>query len=220
MAAGVEVVECFALADDRATAALGVRGGFTVTLVTPTVLEAVADTSSPRGPVAVVEIPAEPPGTDRDVLVAEVNDPGNVGTLIRTAAAFDMDIVLPRGAADPWAPKVLRAGAGGHFRTSIRRELPSAVGRIATVPTGGADVRRLDTVLDPARRWAVLIGSEAHGLDAATVSSADVRVSIPMPGRIESLNAAVAGAIVAHELTGWRTAGASANPPSARTRDS
>ncbi|MEX1271419.1 MAG: TrmH family RNA methyltransferase, partial [Acidimicrobiia bacterium] len=77
---------------------------------------------------------------------------------------------------------------------------------IATVVKGGVAARELGTVLDPARRWAILVGSEAHGLSDDEVAAADVQVTIPMPGGTESLNAAVAGAIVAYELALWRNA--------------
>ena len=174
--------------------------------VTEDVLRRLADTENPRGPVAVLRIP--PPGpVTRDHLSLAVTDPGNAGTLIRTAAAFSLDVAFQPDAVDPWSPKVLRAAAGSHFLTSIGDTVADA-GTIATVVGGGTPARRLGEVLDPSRHWAILIGSEAHGLTAADVGAADVRVSIPMPGGTESLNAAVAGAIVAYEFALWRrTAG-------------
>ena len=69
---------------------------------------------------------------------------------------------------------------------------------------GGADPARLPTLLDPGRRWAIVIGSEAHGLAPERVASADLTVTIPMPGMTESLNAAAAGAILAFEVARWR----------------
>lgn len=170
--------------------------------VTPAVLAQLTDTVTPQGPVATIRIP-DPRPVGRDHLTVAVGDPGNAGTIIRTAAAFGFDVVFGQGAVDPWSPKVLRAAAGAHFRTAIG--LPSeGSGRIATVLQDGIDVGDLGSYLDPARRWSVEIGAEAQGLPLDIVESADVRVTIPMPGGTESLNAAVAGAIVAYELSAWR----------------
>jgi TrmH family RNA methyltransferase len=106
------------------------------------------------------------------------------------------------GTADPWAPKVLRAAAGGHFRTRLGeladadalREVARPV--IATVVSGGEHPSALAGTADSA----LLVGEEAAGLPADLVALADRSVTIPMPGGTESLNAAVAGAIVAYEL--------------------
>ncbi len=181
--------------------------------VTAEVLGRLADTKSPRGPIGVMPIP-EPAQILRDHLVVDVSDPGNAGTLIRTAAAFGFDVVFRSGSVDPWSPKVLRSAAGAHFHTSIGAETPAGSGTIATVVAGGIDPSGLLAVLDPDRTWGLLIGSEAHGLDPSDVESADVSVSIPMPGGTESLNAAVAAAIIAYELARWRKATGEA----ARTR--
>lgn len=178
--------------------------------VTPEVLAHLADTVTPQGPVATVRIPRSHP-VERDHLTVAVGDPGNAGTIIRTAAAFALDVVFLPGAADPWSPKVVRAAAGAHFRTRIGAPR-EASGRIATVARGGIDVRDLGSALEPGRVWSIEIGSEAHGLDADVVDSADVRVTIPMPGGTESLNAAVAAAIVAYELSTWRSGGRVAHP--------
>lgn len=178
--------------------------------VSAEVLEKLADTVTPQGPVAVMRIP-NAHVVQKDHVVVDVADPGNAGTLIRTAAAFGLDVVFGPKAVDPWSPKVLRAGAGAHFRTSIGLENPDS-GTIATVVDGGIPPRHLAARLDPQRSWAVLVGSEAHGLDEPTVRSADVTVTIPMPGGTESLNAAVAGAIVAYELSLWRAGGGAPQP--------
>lgn len=178
--------------------------------VTPAVLAHLADTVTPQGPVATIRIP-DPRPVGRDHLTVAIGDPGNAGTIIRTAAAFSFDVVFGHGAVDPWSPKVLRAAAGAHFRTAIG--LPSeGSGRIATVPKDGIDVRDLGAYLDPARLWSVEVGAEAHGLALDVVETADVRVTIPMPGGTESLNAAVAGAIVAYELSTWRRGDGAGHP--------
>ena len=160
-----------------------------------------AGTGSPRGPVAVVQIPEERIDLERNLLVSVgVSDPGNLGTMIRTAAAFGWGFAYMSGSADPWAPKVVRAGAGGQFQTSIKGvanldELERFT-LVATVVSGG---RAFDEVDE--RPVALLIGEESHGLDPVVVASAAHTVTIPTSGPTESLNAAVAAGIAVYELS-------------------
>lgn len=203
-AAGAAIVEVFGLAGDEDARRLAEQSGAVWIPVEQPVLDRLAPTETPRGPVAVLAYPA-PVAPSRDFLWLELGDPGNAGTLVRTAAAFGLDVAAPAGTVDLWSPKVLRAAAGGHFHTGVAQpwELGDDVGRIVTVLEGGIAPAALAD-LDRTRRWAVLIGSEAHGLGAETRRTADVSVTIPMPGGTESLNAAVAGAIVAYELARQR----------------
>lgn len=201
--AHAEVVRVFGLPDDTEAAALARRAAAEWIPVEPQVLDRLAPTQHPRGPVAVVGIPPSGQVT-RDCLGLAVTDPGNVGTLIRTAAAFDLDVVVEPSAADPWSPKALRAGAGAHFATVISSWMPEHAGRIATVPRGGVAPADLPPLLDPARPWGILIGAEAQGLPAEVVAAADVVVTIPTAPSVESLNASVAGSVVAYEMARWR----------------
>ncbi|MFO7547279.1 MAG: RNA methyltransferase [Acidimicrobiia bacterium] len=203
--AGADVRLVFHLADDQRSVDLAHRLGAEAVPVDPGILTRLAPTEHPRGPVAVLGIPAGRAPT-RDVLFLEVTDPGNAGTLIRTATAFGFDVVVADGAVDPWSPKVLRAAAGAHFSTRIASgALPAGWGIVATLVQGGRSPAELAEALDPARRWGIAIGSEAHGLSPAMVDRSDVQVTIPTTGDVESLNAAVAGAVVAYELSRWRT---------------
>lgn len=205
---GLTLVEGPHLISDVLAAGAVVRETFAVDPSTPDVipvdlraLERLAGTESPRGPVAVVEIPVEWLDRSRNLLVAVgVSDPGNVGTMIRTAAAFGWGFAYMEGSADPWAPKTIRAGAGGQFQTPVARigsltEVREWV-TVAAVAHGG-DVPAAVT----GRPAAVLIGEEANGLPERMIEAAGHRVSIPTPGPTESLNAAVAAAIVVYELT-------------------
>lgn len=161
------------------------------------VLKAASDTSQPQSPVATFQRPASPELSDRNVVVlVGIGDPGNVGTIIRTAAALGWDVAATPDTADVWSPKVLRAGAGTHFSTTIAEgqsvaeifsDRPHVL--IATVVAGGQS----DVDID--RPIALLIGSEAHGLAIRELELADHRLTIPMPGGTESLNAAVAAAL-------------------------
>ncbi|HEU4319559.1 MAG TPA: RNA methyltransferase [Acidimicrobiia bacterium] len=192
IAAGAEVVEIFSIDPRPGTGDLAVDHR---------ALERLAGTKSPRGPVAVVQIPTEWLDRERNLLVsAGVSDPGNVGTMIRTAAAFGWGFAYADGSADPWSPKTIRAGGGGQFQTPVARiGSIAALGEwatVATVVTGGEPLRSVDR-----RPVALLIGEEAHGLDDTIADAADYRVTIPTPGPTESLNAAVAAAIAIYELS-------------------
>lgn len=198
---GFEIVRVFALDADSSSQAMAAQVGADLVVVERAVLDRLAGTETPRGPVAVLAVP-RPVASVRDVVVTGVTDPGNAGTIVRTAAAFGFDVCPADGSVDLWAPKVLRSGAGAHFRTAITDE--AAPSTIATVVAGGIDPARIGEVLDPDRRWSLLIGSEAHGLQPEVAASAEVAVTIPMPGGTESLNAAVAAAIVMYEVARWR----------------
>ncbi|MGD2043765.1 MAG: RNA methyltransferase [Acidimicrobiia bacterium] len=190
VAAGAEVHQVFAL--DPATGEIPVD---------QRALDRLAGTESPRGPVAVVSIPVEWLDRSRNLLVsAGVSDPGNVGTMIRTAAAFGWGFAYMPGSADPWAPKTIRAGAGGQFQTPVSRiGSLSDIGEWATVATV---VRGGDTAAAvQERRVALIIGEEAGGLEDWMVERADYRLTIPTPGPTESLNAAVAAGIAIFELS-------------------
>jgi TrmH family RNA methyltransferase len=190
IAAGVNVKTVFALpGGDPPTGAI---------LVDDRALARLAGTQNPRGPVAIIEIPGQPAPGHRSILVSYgVSDPGNVGTMIRTAASFEWDFGYTEGTADPWSPKVLRAGAGGQFQTSIIGidALPN-MPIVATVATGGGDPGHVDV-----GKIALLIGEEASGLDEVVIEHADFRVTIDTPGPTESLNAAVAAGILVHALS-------------------
>ncbi len=195
--AGVE--EVFALDIDSTTSAAMHSSGTTVTTVSEPVLQRLAGTKHPRGPIAVLRAPEPEPllATDSVVLVG-VSDPGNAGTIIRTAAALGFQVIVAGEGVDVWSPKVLRAAAGGHFLTRLCQvpadPVPAlrnaGIASAAFVVTGGApiaDVGRSSAAL--------LIGSEPHGLPDQLVASCDHRITLPMPGGAESLNASVAAAI-------------------------
>src|SRR3990172_8569454 len=111
LTAGVLPSLLLALEDDQPTRELARRRGIDLVLVDDAGLARVAGTKTPRGPVAVIEIPVGQGATGRGLVVAwGVGDPGNVGTMIRTAAGFGWSFGYTEGTADPWAPKVLRAG--------------------------------------------------------------------------------------------------------------
>jgi TrmH family RNA methyltransferase len=191
IAAGAVVHEIFGLdAEDPEIIAVDQRA-----------LSRLAGTESPRGPVAVVEIPIEWLDRSRNLLVSVgVSDPGNVGTMVRTASAFGWGFAYTEGSADPWAPKTVRAGAGGHFQTPVSRI--GSVGELGGWTTVATVVGEGDPPASiEGRPVALLIGEEAHGLDEKVIEAADRRLHISTPGETESLNAAVAAGIAVYELT-------------------
>lgn len=198
--AGAPLIEIFALPDDSDAVRWARSAEIELVLVGEEALRRLSSTQSPQSPVAVMQIPERPLDQGRSVLVAwQISDPGNLGTMIRTAAAFGLDVGVTAGAADPWSPKVLRAAAGAHFHTGVGsiEDLGALQAiKVATVLSGGSSPRTL-----PPGRLALLIGSEAHGLPGGVVDHAEVRVTIPMAGATESLNAAVAAAILAYEVS-------------------
>jgi TrmH family RNA methyltransferase len=188
------------------------RDGAQVVDVSGAVLNALSPVNSPTGVVASARIPAvasaavlaPPPAL---VLAATgVQDPGNAGAIIRSAAAAGATgVVLDELSADPWGWKALRASMGGAFRVPVVRSRALAtliadwrrggIRIVATVPRGGVPMYDVDFT----QPSAVLLGGEGGGLPADLLTAADTRVTIPMHGNIESLNAAVAAAVLFYE---------------------
>jgi len=142
---------------------------------------------------------ADLPRGGRDVTLALWNlaDPGNVGTLVRTADAFDAGIALSAECADPLGPKALRASAGAIFRVPLVAWDDAPPKRVALVAHGGKPLPDLD--LEPPVTF--LLGAERGGLPEDVVARSH-RATIPLPGGAESLNVAAAGAIALYEA--WR----------------
>jgi TrmH family RNA methyltransferase len=125
-----------------------------------------------------------------------VADPGNVGTLLRSADAFGAGVALSTGCADPTGPKAVRASMGSLFRVPLA-EFDAARGRrIALVPRGGVALPELE--LDG--EVVLVLGAEREGLPEAVLAECDGRASIPQPGGGESLNVAMAGTVALYEL--------------------
>lgn len=132
-----------------------------------------------------------------------IQDPGNAGSLIRTAAAASASaVVLGPGCADPWSPKCLRGGMGGQFATRIAmtEDLASAArSAVGRVLVAGMDAPTSVFVTDLSGDLVVVLGSEADGVQADVAAAALGKFAIPMPGNVESLNVAAAGAVICFE---------------------
>ncbi len=178
--------------------------------VSDSLLASVADTETPQGVVFLcrtrpLDLPEKLEG-GRYLVLDGVQDPGNVGTVWRTADAFGADgLILCNGCADPWNPKTVRATMGAVFRLpAYEAGLDAAAARLrgaglplyaAALREDTADARTVDL-----RRSAVIIGSEGRGVSARALELCDRTIKIPMRERCESLNAAVAAAVLLWEM--------------------
>jgi TrmH family RNA methyltransferase len=160
---------------------------------------------TPTGIAAVIDIPQPPLGAlaGDAVLLDAVQDAGNVGAILRTAAAAGVhDVILGSGCAGAWSSRVLRAGQGAHFSLAIREQvdLPALLAScsatsIATVACDGVSLYELD--LREPTLW--LLGNEGAGLSPALIDAAKVRLTIPLATCTESLNVAAAAAVCLFE---------------------
>lgn len=187
--------------------------GVEVARVDDDAMAELADTETPQGVLLVVEEPDVSVGdlaagtVPRLLLLDGVQDPGNVGTLVRVADAFGLTgVVALDGTVDPWNTKAVRAAAGGLFRVPVAAAAWDASGpalAAAGVPilAATADGAPVDRAEVPAGAWALAVGNEGAGVRSAVLDAARARVAVPMPGGAESLNVAVAGAILLYALT-------------------
>lgn len=188
------------------------RAGAEIVAVSGTVLNALSPVNSPTGVVASARRPSVSgaalvqPAPALVLAATGLQDPGNAGAIIRSAAAAGASgVALDESSADPWGWKALRASMGSAFHVPVlrSRDLDSLIQEwraaglriAATVPRHGTPMHNLDFTPP----MALLLGGEGAGLPDQLVTSADVRVSIPMRGSIESLNAAVAAAVLLYE---------------------
>ena len=170
--------------------------------VEPELLAAVSTLAHPPRAIGVYRAADLPRGT-RDTVLAlwQVGDPGNVGTLLRTADAFEAGVALSPGCADPLGPKALRASAGAVFRVPLVAwdEVPGR--RVALVAHDGVALSDLDLE----RPVTLYLGAERLGLPEDLIAGFD-RATIQLPGPAESLNVAAAGAIALYEFSCRRSA--------------
>ena len=173
-----------------------------------------ADAKSPQPALAVVEAPSldvdgrfDGEGPSMLLVLVDVSDPGNVGTLIRTAEASGCaGVLVTSETADVLSPKVVRSSAGSMLRVPIgevaRDDVLGALSRLGatSVATAMGGVAYDEAEIGADARIALLLGSEAHGLGDDLLATADMQVSIPMHGNIESLNVATTGAVLAFAL--------------------
>jgi len=180
--------------------------------VAPHVMEAASDTQSPPGILLVLPLQTLPLPEKLDfILITDrVRDPGNLGTLLRSAAAAGVQAVVLSGkCVDVFSPKVLRGAMGAHFRIPVLKVSYDEIRAIrekhqlnfmVAAAGQGADYSDVDFN----QPLALVIGGEAEGANSTLMEMADRRINIPMPGGSESLNTAAAGAIILFEIVRQR----------------
>jgi len=199
---------------------LGERGKELVNILTAKLIEVeetsgdllqnVSETENPQGILAVLQLSYLPiPDLPTFILIPDqIRDPGNLGTLLRTAAAAGVQAaLLPPETTDAFAPKVLRSGMGAHFQLpihsmtwdEIREQIKDTQIYLADMNGGSCWETDLREPL------ALVIGGEAEGASEEARNWATQRISIPMPGKVESLNAAVAGSVLMFEVVRQRS---------------
>lgn len=218
LAAGIEpAVVAVAESAERAAAVREVLdrldAGVEVLTLTDPAFESAAPAVSPQPLMALVarpeaEMPASLAQDDLALVLVGVADPGNAGTIVRSAEACAARCVVMVGGADPWAPKAVRASAGSVLRVPVVQEA-DAEAAVGALRAAGARIVAADSSEGEPHRSGVLgrgrgpvalvLGSESHGLDRRLCTMADRRVRIPMAGDAESLNVAMAATLLAFE---------------------
>jgi TrmH family RNA methyltransferase len=190
-----------------------------ITLVSQQVSAKISTTSTSSGILAVFEIPKYPLAILQDnlsnnltqnlytsnlstgIVLVDLNNPGNLGTLIRTAAALNLETVVTIAGTDPWSPKVVQASAGTIGKVKIYElSWPELLTVKQDLKLCALTPDAKLNLLAPENRQIIknnllVIGNEAHGIPEEYLATCDYQFSLPMPGNTESLNAAIAGAI-------------------------
>ncbi len=201
----------FARTDRVAEVSATVGSGVEVFEVEPQVLDRLADADTPQGVLAVVArhdaTLAEVARRPRLVLLDGIQDPGNAGAVVRTAAAAGFDAVIAGiGTADLWSPRAVRASAGAVFAVQVVRRVDAVealrvTGEHGHVRVGAATGGSTDVdALEPAPAMTLVLGSEAHGVSDVALAEVDLRVGVPMRPPVESLNVAVTAGIVMYRM--------------------
>lgn len=181
--------------------------GIEVEEISQSLMKSLSDTESPQGILAVLQFSQLPITNSPNFILIpdQIRDPGNLGTLLRSAAATGVQAVLvPPETTDAFAPKVLRSGMGAHFKLPIHSTNWEEIERIVT----STNLQVLIADMDGQSCWetdlrqpvALVIGSEAEGASESARRLANGKISVPMSGVMESLNAGVAGAVLMFEV--------------------
>ena len=178
-----------------------------VVYVPEDVMASISPMNTPQGALFICRLPKQKSFTPTSgmLLLDGIQDPGNLGTILRTADAFDIPVVLLEGCADPYSHKVVRASMGAVFRTlpvQSTWEQVKLLCHSAQIPIGvtalserAQDIRQADLC-----KMAVVVGSEGQGVRKEILESAQAELVIPMNTRCESLNASIAAAIVMWQM--------------------
>jgi len=183
-----------------------------VEMVSDSLMNSLSETETPQGILAILEFKPLliPDAPDFILIPDQIRDPGNLGTLLRSAVATGVQaVLLPPETTDAFAPKVLRSGMGAHFRLPIHSMTWEEIGETSK----SARLQMYLADMDGTSCWetdlrqplALIVGGEAEGAGNEARKLANQQISIPMPGRMESLNAGVAGSILMFEVVRQRS---------------
>jgi TrmH family RNA methyltransferase len=185
--------------------------GVEIEEISENLMRFLSETETPQGILAVLEYTNLPiPNSLNFILIPDqIRDPGNLGTLFRTAAATGVQaVLLPPETTDAFAPKVLRSGMGAHFRVPIREMTWDEIDQVCKSENLQMYIADMDGTscweTDLRQPLALVIGSEAEGASNHALKSATGKISIPMAGNVESLNAGVAGSVLMFEVVRQR----------------
>lgn len=195
---GIKLYQLY-VQDEMLTKALELVDSDSITKVSSAVMNKMSTATTPSGILGVFVMPPEP-SPDRlssGIVLAQISDPGNMGTLIRSCVAMNVKTIVIVEGVDPWSPKVVQATAGTIGYVDIfqlswqklqknKRDLKLC----ALVVSEGKQPEQLDLT-----HVLLVVGNEAQGIPAEWIKECDIRMTIPMPGQAESLNAAIAGSI-------------------------
>jgi TrmH family RNA methyltransferase len=182
--------------------------------VSASVMKSISETESPQGILAVLKFSQLPITNNLNFVLIpdQIRDPGNLGTLLRSAVATGVQtVLLPPDTTDAFAPKVLRSGMGAHFKLPIQEMSWEEIKKF--VGATHSDLQVLIADMNGQSCWendltkpiALIIGSEAGGASESARKLANGKISIPMSGDIESLNAGVAGSVLMFEVLRQRS---------------
>lgn len=200
-----------ALQDAETVALLDACGDVPRTQLDDALLAQLSELKTPNGLLTLIDIPqasVDATHSQFALLLEGIQDPGNLGSILRSAAAAGCDAVfLSPGCADAWSPRVLRAGMGGHFALSVTESIDLL--EVAAKFTGkimAASLQADRSLYDSNLRGklAFAIGNEGAGLSTALLEEVQQHFIIPMPGKVESLNAAAATAVCLFEAVRQR----------------
>ncbi len=179
--------------------------GIEVITVTEQVADFVSDSVSPQGIVAVAKKPDNRliAPLYNSILLDNVQDPGNLGTVIRTAVALGISEIYTVSCADPYSPKAVRASMSGIFNVTIRSgSYEEVLNSLNSVPILSGDMNGEDVFsYRPPKKFCLAIGNEGNGLSDEVKSASYATVKIPMSDKMESLNAGVSASILLYQLT-------------------
>ena len=205
------IVTASALQDSEVAAMLKNLSDVPLTQFDDSLFAALSELKTPSGILALIEQPepsVSPAQSRFCLLLEEIQDPGNLGSILRSAAAAGCDAVfLSGGCADAWSPKVLRAGMGGHFVLSIGESadlLDVAAAFQGKLLAGSLAAKTGLYDLELHGKLAFAFGNEGAGLSENLLAAATRQITIPMPGKVESLNVAAAAAICLFEAVRQR----------------